>query len=454
MASIIVILWYFMFFRFLNVFFMYQLVYTVMARFLSVSGTWFVKNTCVVRSGPMTLFIAVMLFEVSLHAQNTNIGTLMVSSGTTMVSMDAFYNKEGAVLSNNGRFMFSDDIRNDGLFTYMSDLGEREGVFLNGVQSQKIDGDQMIEVSKIEIDNSEGIVLENDIVVRGEMVFSAGVINGKELGGIVLFDVDASFYGPDDISHIDGTVYRYGGRDFEFPVGNSGLYRPIFIDEFSTSDGIFSAQYFSGSSDMEDTPHNQKAFNIESISSSGYWVLERLRGGGETTVSLPLVEGEDLDYSIMNDRGRLCIVRWDMNYKRWVFEGGVVDDVRNVVRTAGPISEFGLFALAVAKAETVEESNLITPNDRISTESTVNFFLIESIEDYPNNRVEIYDRWGSKVFDVTGYDNSNNVFNGISNTGISLFGNGELPSDIYFYVIQFTNGVEPFTRTGYLFLGK
>jgi hypothetical protein len=34
------------------------------------------------------------------------------------------------------------------------------------------------------------------------------------------------------------------------------------------------------------------------------------------------------------------------------------------------------------------------------------------IECYPNNTVEIYNRWGIKVFGVDGYDNKNNVFRG------------------------------------------
>jgi hypothetical protein len=40
-------------------------------------------------------------------------------------------------------------------------------------------------------------------------------------------------------------------------------------------------------------------------------------------------------------------------------------------------------------------------------------FFIQGIECYPNNTVEIYNRWGIKVFGVDGYDNKNNVFRGL-----------------------------------------
>jgi hypothetical protein len=43
-------------------------------------------------------------------------------------------------------------------------------------------------------------------------------------------------------------------------------------------------------------------------------------------------------------------------------------------------------------------------------------FTIDNIDDticYPENTVEIYNRWGSS-FETTGYNNVTNAFNGIS----------------------------------------
>jgi hypothetical protein len=44
-------------------------------------------------------------------------------------------------------------------------------------------------------------------------------------------------------------------------------------------------------------------------------------------------------------------------------------------------------------------------------------FTIDNIDDticYPENTVEIYNRWGVLVFETTGYNNVTNAFNGIS----------------------------------------
>lgn len=75
-------------------------------------------------------------------------------------------------------------------------------------------------------------------------------------------------------------------------------------------------------------------------------------------------------------------------------------------------------------------------------------FIIESIELIDKtkaNTVSIYNRWGSKVFEVKNY-NKTNAFKGLNNNG------NELPSGTYFYQIEFDNGDKPIS--GYLVLKR
>ena len=74
-------------------------------------------------------------------------------------------------------------------------------------------------------------------------------------------------------------------------------------------------------------------------------------------------------------------------------------------------------------------------------------FIIDCIEDFPENRVEIFNRAGTKVFSMDGYDNSAKYFDGRSNEGISIMGTN-LPAGTYFYVIDKRNGSGKFV--GYL----
>ena len=62
-------------------------------------------------------------------------------------------------------------------------------------------------------------------------------------------------------------------------------------------------------------------------------------------------------------------------------------------------------------------------------------WLIDGIEDYPNNEVLIYNRWGNLVYRTINYDNSFNVFSGEANQQTNL-GAGELLSGTYFYEIK------------------
>lgn len=63
---------------------------------------------------------------------------------------------------------------------------------------------------------------------------------------------------------------------------------------------------------------------------------------------------------------------------------------------------------------------------------------IPDIEQYPNNRVEVFNRWGQLIFSIDGYDNQSRVFLGEANHG-TVVGNS-LPDGTYFYLIDLGNG--------------
>src|SRR5699024_8818475 len=76
-------------------------------------------------------------------------------------------------------------------------------------------------------------------------------------------------------------------------------------------------------------------------------------------------------------------------------------------------------------------NNLVSPNNDHKNDT----WIIENIENYPNNSVTIFNRWGNVVFQKTGYKNE---WNGTANRGATL-GGGKLPNGTYFYVIKVKN---------------
>lgn len=78
--------------------------------------------------------------------------------------------------------------------------------------------------------------------------------------------------------------------------------------------------------------------------------------------------------------------------------------------------------------------NGVTPNG----DGNNDYFHIENIESFLNNKVQIFNRWGQKLFETTNYNNKTNRWNGTIN------GDKETAvSATYFYIIELGNGTKP-----------
>ncbi len=63
-----------------------------------------------------------------------------------------------------------------------------------------------------------------------------------------------------------------------------------------------------------------------------------------------------------------------------------------------------------------------------------------NINRYPNNTIKIFNRWGSLVWEASGYDNDKVKFEGVSN-GRATIGKGEqLPVGTYYYMLDLGDG--------------
>ena len=81
-------------------------------------------------------------------------------------------------------------------------------------------------------------------------------------------------------------------------------------------------------------------------------------------------------------------------------------------------------------------------------------FVIRFIDLFPNNTVQIYNRWGVIVYETNGYDNGSNAFRGVSNGRAVVQKNQELPVGVYYYIIKYINNGEGKTRAGYLYINR
>ncbi|MBF4493078.1 gliding motility-associated C-terminal domain-containing protein [Flavobacterium sp. MR2016-29] len=89
-------------------------------------------------------------------------------------------------------------------------------------------------------------------------------------------------------------------------------------------------------------------------------------------------------------------------------------------------------------------------------------FKIDSIDDiacYPENTVEIYNRWGILVFETSNYNNTTNVFDGTSRGRTTVKESDGLPTGTYFYIVTYksldgNNAIQNNKKDGYLYLSK
>ncbi|WP_330444544.1 gliding motility-associated C-terminal domain-containing protein [Flavivirga abyssicola] len=77
------------------------------------------------------------------------------------------------------------------------------------------------------------------------------------------------------------------------------------------------------------------------------------------------------------------------------------------------------------------------------------FLIINCITNYPNNRLEIYNRWGNIVYKKQGY---NNEFDGTSNGRSTINGTEKLPVGTYYYVLDLGDGSKP--KVGWLYINR
>lgn len=82
------------------------------------------------------------------------------------------------------------------------------------------------------------------------------------------------------------------------------------------------------------------------------------------------------------------------------------------------------------KEDTFKPISIITPNGDGKNDE----LIFGGLEDFPQNTLKIFNRWGNLIFEAEGYQVRGELFNGLRN--------GEkLPADTYYYVLTYDNQV-------------
>lgn len=101
--------------------------------------------------------------------------------------------------------------------------------------------------------------------------------------------------------------------------------------------------------------------------------------------------------------------------------------------------------------EEIRVIQIMTPNG----DSNYDTLQINNINNFPNNTVKIYNRWGVLVFVTNGYNNESNNFDGSSTGRVTVNKDNMLPVGTYFYVINYQNEAgTPKQLSGYIYINR
>ena len=107
--------------------------------------------------------------------------------------------------------------------------------------------------------------------------------------------------------------------------------------------------------------------------------------------------------------------------------------------------------LIVAGGEDIEVFNVVTPNG----DGVHDVLSITGLENFPNNTIKIYNRWGVLVYVTKAYNTQGNVFDGTSNGRVTIEKDNKLPVGTYFYILDYEDGTNKMkSKTGYLYINR
>jgi len=289
------------------------------------------------------------------------------------------------------------------------------------------------------ISNNSNFIIGNIVTPRNQLAITLDYIN------------DAFYTGETEQTKVDGYAGLTNKQNFLFPTGIIDKLRPIELRSSSVN-ALAKAAYFYEDPNVPSTfttsfDTDQKSDILLRISSYEYWDLD-------SDILSNVILTWDSDSSIPNIVDRiedLRVVGWDRTDGIWVdlgntnlsgdFTSGSITSATFLPNTYEVIT----FGESLSTESITLDNYILTPNN----DGVNDYLVIDAVALSPNNKIEIYNRWGRIVYTVENYKN---LFDGTANNQFTISKNKGLPDGIYFYVVKLFD-IEV-THQGYLYLNN
>ena len=408
--------------------------------------------------GKTFLYLSAFLLFIfnGLNAQTSNEGMLYISEDTQFSTVESLDNKVSGQFYNDGEAFIYSHFNNDGILDFYQNTGITRFI---GNASQTISGSNNSFLFDAYFKNSSSAVpfqLAGMVEVSGTVDFDEGIVDIDNFGGTLTFNTNATHINTSDYSHVDGPVNKLGNTEFIFPIGDASFYRYGGISGPASVASNFEGKfYFENSNDRY--PHTLKAGAILEIDNQEYWTIEETAGHEDVLITLSWRDVTTPQAMITAaQQGALTIVRWDQASNMWVDEGGAINLDNQTVTAA--VADYGVFTFGRLKADVVFPGGLVVYNAVTPNGDGVNdyFFIDNQNPNIKNINVEIFNRWGVKVFASNNYGDGGDVFDGYSTGRLTINDSEQLPSGTYYYVLDYlfneAGNNERHTKAGFLYL--
>ncbi len=103
------------------------------------------------------------------------------------------------------------------------------------------------------------------------------------------------------------------------------------------------------------------------------------------------------------------------------------------------------------QGDVIEVFNVITPNG----DGVHDVLQISGLENFPNNSLRIYNRWGVLVYTTNAYNTEGNVFDGTSKGRVTVDVDNKLPVGTYFYILDYEEQNSTMkSLSGYIYINR
>ena len=292
----------------------------------------------------------------------------------------------------------------------------------------------------LEIANPDNVLLNTGINTLNTTNFTLGNFETPRnaTDNYLNFVLDADYTNSGDMSKVDGYAAITNQQSFTFPVGDGVQLRPLVLNSDVVNNFAKCAYFF-------EDPNNPSTFAtsfstgtkaevLGPVSTIEFW---RLEGSVLSTVQLSWNERSNINL-LTDDPTTLTVVGWSKATNQWeTLAGGaaVGDMTQGFVSSQSFVpDDYEVLTLASSFGDPQEiitvDNYIVTPNGDGNNDS----LIIPELELSPNNTLQIFDRYGLKVFEMENYTDE---FQGFANTGTILMGKEKgLPIGVYFFIVE------------------